>query len=167
MAPPPPPLKFGQRQFLNDSFLSFLRRPNKSQPLPPGVPQSPDSQEPPPIPTSHVNGHGHRNDRNDPELAEKKALLQEGLQLLDSTKDMLEMSSHIIGKDTTKRYRKEAAKSVFIPSILLDTNSFDYRLTKNAPSKSKLPKKPTADIATFNQNARTLFKDVEVGTPRV
>lgn len=109
---PPPPLKFGQRQIFNDSFLSFLRRPNKSQLVaPPGVPNSPDSQEPVQIHNNHANGHGRRNDE---ELAEKKALLQDGLQLLDSTKDMLEMGSHILGKDTTKRYRKEAAKCVFI-----------------------------------------------------
>jgi len=108
---PPPPLKFGQRELFNDSFLSFLRRSNKSQPGPPLGPHSPDSQAQTPISNGHGNGHGHP--QRDEGLGEKKRLLQEGLQLIDSTKDMLEMNSHIFGKETTKKFRKEAAKCVF------------------------------------------------------
>jgi hypothetical protein len=104
---PPPPIKFGQREFFNDSFLSFLRRGNKSRPGPPVGPHSPDSQAPP-ISNGHGNGHG--NAPRDEGLGEKKKLLQEGLQLIDSTKDMLEMNAFIFGKDTTKKFRKEAAK---------------------------------------------------------
>ena len=37
------------------------------------------------------------------------------------------------------------------------------RLTKSAPSKGKLAKKPMADIAAFQHNANTLFHEVEVG----
>ena len=37
------------------------------------------------------------------------------------------------------------------------------RLTKSAPSKGKLAKKPMADVAAFQHNANTLFHEVEVG----
>jgi hypothetical protein len=107
---PPPPLKFGQRELFNDSFFSFLRRNNKSQPGPPLGPHSPDSQAPLPITNGHGNGHGHP--QRDEGLGEKKRLLQDGLQLIDSTKDMLEMNAYIFGKETTKKFRKEAAKFV-------------------------------------------------------
>lgn len=107
---PPPPLKIGQREFFNDSFFSFFRRNNKSQLGPPPGPHSPDSQAPLPITNGHGNGYGHTH--RDEDLGEKKRLLQEGLQLVDSTKDMLEMNAYIFGKETTKKYRKEAAKCV-------------------------------------------------------
>jgi len=100
---PPPPLKF------NDTFLSFLRRSNKSQPGPPPGPlYTPDSQEPIPIPSVHGNGLG--TSPRDQDVAEKKLMWQDGQQLLDRTKDMLEMGSHMLGKEATKRFRKEAAK---------------------------------------------------------
>ena len=112
---PPPPLKFGQRELFNDSFLSFLRRnTSKQQQLgPPGgpPPHTPDSQEPLPIPSgnghapAHANGHSSEG-----ELAEKKALWQDGMVLLDRTKDLLEMGAPMLGKDTTKKLRKDAAK---------------------------------------------------------
>lgn len=113
---PPPPLKFGQRELFNDSFLSFLRRNNnKQQQLgPPGgpPPHTPDSQEPLPIPNGNGNGHApaHANGHAEAELAEKKALWQDGMVLLDRTKDLLEQGAPILGKDTTKKLRKEAAK---------------------------------------------------------
>jgi len=95
---PPPPLKFGQRDLLNDSFFSFLRRKDKSQPAHP-VPQSPDSQALVPISSARDEG-----------LGEKKALLQEGHRLLESTKDLLEQSHGLLRKETVKRFRKQAAK---------------------------------------------------------
>lgn len=36
------------------------------------------------------------------------------------------------------------------------------RLTKTAPAKGKLVKRQTTEIAAFQQNARTLFLEVEV-----
>ena len=113
---PPPPLKFGQRELFNDSFFSFLRRNNKSQPGPPLGPHSPDSQAQVPISNGHGNGHGRP--QRDEGLGEKKRLLQEGLQLIDSTKDMLEMNAYVFGKDTTKKFRKEAAKFVALNSFV-------------------------------------------------
>ena len=55
------------------------------------------------------------------------------------------------------------------PSVLLclsTLSSFFYtcahRLTKNAPSKSKLPKKTLGDVSGFHQNATELYQEVEV-----
>ncbi|KAF9525819.1 hypothetical protein CPB83DRAFT_858932 [Crepidotus variabilis] len=136
---PPPPPKLGNRDLFNDSFFSFLRRKDKSQPAPPpGVPQSSvDSQNPGPIP--NVNGHGREEG-----LGDKKALLQDGHRILDSTKDMLERNGHMFRKETLKRLRKQAAK-----------------LTKAAPSKSKLPKKTIEDLSSFQENARILYQEVD------
>ena len=106
MAPPP---KLGQRDLFNDSFFSFLKRKDKSQPQPappPSGPQSPESQE-----LTHLpNRNGHSNPRTDESLGEKKMLLQEGHRILDSTKDLLEKNQHFFRKETLKRLRKQAAK---------------------------------------------------------
>lgn len=107
MTPPPPPLKFGQRQLFNDSFLSFLRKPNKSQLAPPAFPSSPDSQDPAPIPFEH--GHAPQQ-RGSDSLGEKKGIWQDGQRLLDQAKDKLEIYCDLIGKDNAKTFRKEAAK---------------------------------------------------------
>lgn len=132
----PPPLKFGQRELFNDSFLSFLRRgSNKQQqigPAPHAQPQSPqsmDSGEPLPMlpPMSnehgHIHGNGHAQQmsgggQDSGALAEKKALWADGMQLIDRTKDMLEMGARVLGKDTTKKLRKEAARWVALYFIL-------------------------------------------------
>jgi len=103
MAPPP---KLGQRDLFNDSFFSFLKRKDKSQPQPAPGPQSPDSQE-----LTHLpNRNGNTNPRTDESLGEKKMLLQEGHRILDSTKDLLEKNQHFFRKETLKRLRKQAAK---------------------------------------------------------
>ncbi|KAJ3483037.1 hypothetical protein NLJ89_g12098 [Agrocybe chaxingu] len=142
---PPPPLKFGQRDRGNDSFFSFLRRKDKSQPAPSNpVPQSPDSQAPVPIPNGNEHGNGHGHSQRDEQLGQKKELLQYGHRLLEETKDMLEQNPHIIRKESLKKYRKQAAK-----------------LTKSAPSKGKLPKKTLDEVATFQENAKALHHEVE------
>lgn len=108
MTPPPP--KLGQRDLFNDSFFSFLRRKDKSQPQPapaPTVLHSPDSQTS--IPIENGNGPAHAR-RVEESTGEKKALLQEGHHILDATKDLLERNYHFFRKETLKRLRKEAAK---------------------------------------------------------
>lgn len=113
MVPPPP--KLGQRDLFNDSFFSFLKRKDKSQPKPappPGGPQSPDFANPP-------NQTGHANPRIDESVGEKKALLHEGHRILDSTKDLLERNQHFFRKETLKRLRKEAAKQVIKNRMLV------------------------------------------------
>ena len=122
MGPPPPP-KLGQRDLFNDSFFSFLRRKDKSQPPNPpapantGAPYSPDS------PDSRDHAHlplpiknGHVNPKQDESLGEKKALLQDGHRILDLTKDLLERNQQFFRKETLKRLRKDAAKYVFVLS---------------------------------------------------
>ncbi|KAF9048882.1 hypothetical protein BJ165DRAFT_1066438 [Panaeolus papilionaceus] len=147
--PPPPPPKFGQRDLFNDSFLSFLKWNKHPQPAPPMAPLSPESDMHSPLQSiSHGNGNGEGYAYNvkgkDDNLAEKKRLLSEGLKLLDAAQDLLERDRHIIGKDATKRFRKQAAK-----------------LSKGAPSKSKLPKKQTVEISKFEQDCRTLYQEIE------
>jgi hypothetical protein len=107
MTPPPP--KLGQRDLFNDTFFSFLRRKDKSQPHPApalAAPHSPDSQLSIPI----ENGNGHAHQRTEESIGEKKAVLQEGHRILDTTKDLLERNYHFFRKETLKRLRKEAAK---------------------------------------------------------
>jgi hypothetical protein len=107
MTPPPP--KLGQRDLFNDSFFSFLKRKDKSQPQPappPAGPQSPESPELSNLP----NQNGLSNSKTDESLGQKKALLQEGHRTLDSTKDLLERNQHFFRKETLKRLRKQAAK---------------------------------------------------------
>ncbi len=109
MTPPPPNFKLGQRDLFNDTFFSFLRRKDKSQPQPapaPAAPHSQDSQVSIPI----ENGHEHAHPRPEESIGEKKAILQEGHRILDTTKDLLERNYHFFRKETLKRLRKEAAK---------------------------------------------------------
>ena len=114
--PPPPPPKLGQRDLFNDSFFSFLRRKDKSQPPNPPAPatgapyspDSPDSQDHPHLPLPIKNGHA--NPKQDESLGEKKMLLQDGHRILDLTKDLLERNQQFFRKETLKRLRKDAAK---------------------------------------------------------
>lgn len=107
MAPPPP--KLGQRDLFNDSFFSFLKRKDKSHPQPaplPAAQQSSATQESPHSPISNA----HPNPKTDESLGQKKALLQDGHRVLDSTKDLLERNQRFFRKETLKRLRKQAAK---------------------------------------------------------
>ncbi|KAF5327587.1 hypothetical protein D9619_004656 [Psilocybe cf. subviscida] len=128
---PPPPIKLGQFKF-------SLFGGNKAQKE--GLPYTPDS---------HVQAdldrgeYGHGPERDD-SLPHKKAAWAQGMSFLDQTKEMLEQSAHMIGKESTKRFKKEAAK-----------------LTKNAPAKSKLPKRPQHDVDAFQQSAKALYTEVE------
>jgi hypothetical protein len=94
---PPPPIKLGQFKF-------SLFGGNKAQKE--GLPYTPDS---------HVQADLDRGDyahgvEKDDNLPHKKAAWAQGMRFLDHTKEMLEQGAHMIGKESTKRFKKEAAK---------------------------------------------------------
>ena len=60
--------------------------------------------------------------------------------------------------------RRQPSKPFQAFNLILTVDCFicAHRLTKNAPSKSKLPKKHLSDLADFHQSATELYQEVEV-----